>query len=393
MEMSQKEPPPASEELSARTSAPSTGGRHASIQLSSAAKAQPTAPRSAKLWAALTPVFTIGLGIYALANDIPSPALYILVLFGCLPAVIISIARNDWMSLAVAIVLNVISIPLAMLAVLFYAIFLTPFSAGRPFRRGRKVVTAQAAFGEDWLPAVLPPVQDVDGATRQALGQLWLRDALAEHASIAAFSRLSLELLAAGAPPHLVEGAHQAALDEVRHARICFALASAYSGQSHAPGPFADATARRLFPTQRALQLSLLARESLVDGCLGEGVSAALLSQGAEQAAAPALKELLRAMAADEERHAQLAWDILAFCLASGGAPVQRAVAETLAALPASPPPSAASADPAWAVHGRATPHQEQTQYMRLARQVHDRIQGGRAEPPRQRPLFSLFTG
>lgn len=357
MQVPQKESPPASDDFSA----------------------QPSAPKSAKFWAALTPVFTIGLGIYALVNNVPSPALYTLLLLGCLPGVIISIVRTDWMALGLTIVLNVISIPLAVLAILFYAIFLTPFSAGRPFRRGRKVVTAQAAFGKDWLPAVLPPVQDVDGATRQALGQLWLRDALAEHASIAAFSRLSLELLATGAPPHLVEGAHQAALDEVRHARICFALASAYSGQPHAPGPFADATARRLFPAQRALQLSLLARESLVDGCLGEGVSAALLLQGAEQAVAPALKELLRTMAADEERHAQLAWDILAFCLASGGAPVQRVVAEALAALPASPPPAAASADPAWADHGRATPEQEQTQHMRLSRQVRDRLQGSRA--------------
>jgi hypothetical protein len=46
-----------------------------------------------------------------------------------------------------------------------------------------------------------------------------------------------LELLALGAPAELVEKAHVAALDEIEHARICFALASAYGGERYGPGP------------------------------------------------------------------------------------------------------------------------------------------------------------
>jgi len=38
---------------------------------------------------------------------------------------------------------------------------------------------------------------------------------LKEHASVASFSAFSLQLIAVGAPSPLLQGAHQAALDEV----------------------------------------------------------------------------------------------------------------------------------------------------------------------------------
>ncbi|MFZ5897429.1 MAG: hypothetical protein ACOY0T_40625 [Myxococcota bacterium] len=72
---------------------------------------------------------------------------------------------------------------------------------------------------------------------RNALSDEWARAACFEHASIASFNRFSLELLALGAPGDLVERANRAALDEVRHARLCFALASVYAGDDFGPGP------------------------------------------------------------------------------------------------------------------------------------------------------------
>ena len=51
-------------------------------------------------------------------------------------------------------------------------------------------------------------------AARRAIAQHWTRAAQMEHASVAAFSRFSLQLLAVGAPPSLLEDAHRAALDE-----------------------------------------------------------------------------------------------------------------------------------------------------------------------------------
>src|SRR6185369_673491 len=65
--------------------------------------------------------------------------------------------------------------------------------------------------------------------------------------------------------------------------------------------------------------LARLAVESFQDGCLGEGVAAASArrSRGAVNAM----------IARDEQRHADLAWSVLAFCLAEGGPAVREVVA------------------------------------------------------------------
>jgi hypothetical protein len=50
-----------------------------------------------------------------------------------------------------------------------------------------------------------------------------------EHASVAAFARFTLDLLALGAPADLVQSAQQALGDEIAHAELCFGLAGATS--------------------------------------------------------------------------------------------------------------------------------------------------------------------
>ena len=51
---------------------------------------------------------------------------------------------------------------------------------------------------------------------RSAVADAWVRDALAEHASVASFARCMLELMSVGAPPQLLSAAALAANDEVR---------------------------------------------------------------------------------------------------------------------------------------------------------------------------------
>ena len=87
---------------------------------------------------------------------------------------------------------------------------------------------AEPATRSDWCSA--RPVGEtvaVDAATRRALREAWLADALLEHASIASFSRFTLELMALGAPPSLVAASLAAGDDEIRHARACFSLSAA----------------------------------------------------------------------------------------------------------------------------------------------------------------------
>src|SRR5438874_6570238 len=79
-------------------------------------------------------------------------------------------------------------------------------SCGRPLRvRGRWVITrvaAPAAESAGWSkPLALAPVPEAAG---RVLAEVWTIEARAEHAAVAAFSKLSLELIALGAPPDLV---------------------------------------------------------------------------------------------------------------------------------------------------------------------------------------------
>jgi hypothetical protein len=108
--------------------------------------------------------------------------------------------------------------------------------------------------------------------------------------------------------------------------------------------------------------LEMVALESLRDGCLIEDFNADVAGRAAERASDPAALELVRMIARDERSHAELAWDILAWCLERGGDELRRAVADAAARLPEQGPgayspddaPLVAAADPALMLaHGR----------------------------------------
>ena len=49
-----------------------------------------------------------------------------------------------------------------------------------------------------------------------------------EHASVASFARHTLQLMAMGAPPTLLMGSQKAAMDEIRHAKMCYGIAQTF---------------------------------------------------------------------------------------------------------------------------------------------------------------------
>lgn len=141
------------------------------------------------------------------------------------------------------------------------------------------------------------------GAQRARLAESWAEAALAEHASIGSFGRFALQLLAVGAPPELLEQAHHAALDEVRHARQSFAVASAYAGEALGPGPL-PLEGDLLGPTD--LRSVLVA--TVTEGCVGETLAAMEAEACAVACVEPEVRDILAGIAADEARHAALAW-------------------------------------------------------------------------------------
>jgi hypothetical protein len=175
-----------------------------------------------------------------------------------------------------------------------------------------------------------------DAETRRSVAAQWRENARTEHASVAAFARHTLELLALGAPPALVAAAQRDALDEVRHAELCFALARAFDGREEGPGAFRAGARPGGAARPRALALAALAVDSLVDGALHEGASARLVAKLARRCEEPAVASVLKAIAADEGRHAAHAWDVVRWCAAEGGEPVVRALEAAAGALPRS---------------------------------------------------------
>ncbi len=177
---------------------------------------------------------------------------------------------------------------------------------GRPARVDGVAKLPDTAATEAWCAMVDVAIpEDVRGK----LAAAWTEAARLEHASIASFSGLALELMAAGAPPALIEAAHRAALDEIAHARVAFGLASAYAGAPVGPAPFA--AAREL----GGGDLRSLAIACVVDGCVGETVAAVEAARAADAATDPVVADALRVIAEDEARHAELAWSIVAWAL------------------------------------------------------------------------------
>lgn len=188
-------------------------------------------------------------------------------------------------------------------------------SGGRALRVVRGAVAAPAIDGEGW-GAELPVAAYLPPEVRGALARLWTESARAEHASVPAFSRLSLSLVALGAPAYLVEAAHRAALEEIVHARLAFSLASAYAGEPVGPGRLPSL---QTASAVTATSLAELAAESLIDGCLLEGVAAEVARRALARARDDKARVALEIIARDEASHAALAWDVVHWCWTSGG--------------------------------------------------------------------------
>jgi hypothetical protein len=252
----------------------------------------------------------------------------------------------------------------------------TGFARGRQLRRFGKILLPPVVDGDAW--ARLPLEAAADPLLRAALAAQWRENGRTEHASIAAFAGLTLELVALGAPPELIAGSQRDALDELRHTELCFSLARALDGAAESPGAFPAALSARSSSLPRTAALARLAVDSLVDGALHEGVSARVIARLVKRCEDPATREALREIAADEGRHSAHGWDVVEWCLAEGGAPVGDALRGALRAIPERakntqlPEAARGGAWEPWGIHGAAL---EAEEYARARQDVLRRVQ------------------
>jgi len=192
--------------------------------------------------------------------------------------------------------------------------------AGRPFAVDGAARHAGVVTRADWFERRSEGAAHGKPQELRRLAAAWLADAQAEHASIASFARFTLHLLALGAPPDLVADAQSAASDEVEHAKLCFALASRYAGRSLGPGPLSMEGA------VTDVSLAELAVATVREGCVGETMSAVVAGERLERARDAEVRAALEQIAADETRHAELAWRTVAWAIARGSDVVREAV-------------------------------------------------------------------
>jgi hypothetical protein len=158
-----------------------------------------------------------------------------------------------------------------------------------------------------------------------ARARAWALAGSAEHASVAAFNRLSLQLLALGAPVGLLGAVQQAALDEVHHAAACFKIAQELDGEEIVVGAFPFTG-----PIDPHVNLAELAYAAVREGCLAETLGAAVLASATEHVVDENIKSVLAKLCCEESEHAVLSFRIVAWALQTGGQPVRDAVVRAL---------------------------------------------------------------
>jgi len=240
-------------------------------------------------------------------------------------------------------IVALVPVGLFMLSTLYFvAVFVTGGAAwGRPLRLRGRVLHPELRAGSDWTRGDRPDVTALDAPTRAALEALWLHDAQKEHASVPALTRVSWLLAAVGAPADLVEAVHLAVLEEIEHARLCFALAAGYGGRSHTVEPMPELLVGGL--DLGGDPLVRIAVESLNDGCLLEDFNADVARVCAQACRDAVVRGVLEKITREERSHADLSWRLLAFGLERGGVRVERAVTKALAKLEKTPRPTAVS--------------------------------------------------
>jgi hypothetical protein len=202
-------------------------------------------------------------------------------------------------------------------------------ACGRPFLVEASARLAPVVASDAWRDPTAPRVQHLTSEQRRELAEHWTRLGQMEHASIAAFARFQLQLLALGAPAALVEQCTRALADETAHTKLCFGMASAYAGHAIGPGPL---------DVSRSLELTSLAdivELVIAEGCVGETRAALDARAAADSADDPVVTAAYARIAEDEQRHAELAFRFVRWALEQDEAAVRPRIERAVRDLPA----------------------------------------------------------
>jgi hypothetical protein len=198
-------------------------------------------------------------------------------------------------------------------------------TCGRPFLVQSAARVAPVVASASWSDAAAQPaLAHLSCGERASLAEHWTRMGQMEHASIAAFARFSLQLLALGAPSSLVDACTQALADETAHTKLCFRLASAYAGRALGPGPL------DVNHSLEATTLVDVVELVIAEGCFGETSATLEALEAAESATDPVVAAAYARIARDEQRHAELAFRFVRWALEQDHQAVAECIARAL---------------------------------------------------------------
>ena len=175
---------------------------------------------------------------------------------------------------------------------------------GRPFRVDGVARLAEVTRRDGWHEAIeLAGLEDLPEALREEVAAGWAESGTHEHASVASFGRFLMDLMSLGAPLDLVQATTRAIEDEIRHARDCFSIASAYAGMPLGP----DVVDVRGSMDHAGDEATIL-KDAILEGCIGETLAASVAGWLGPKVSDERMAEVLRGIAEDEGDHAVLAW-------------------------------------------------------------------------------------
>jgi len=192
---------------------------------------------------------------------------------------------------------------------------------------------ANTAWSIDQVPGIL-----TNSSLNQEIALEFSNQGEGEHASVASFARHTLQLMSMGAPATLLTGSQKAALDEIRHARMCYGIAKSFLEAKIQPNTL------NIDGSVKTMRKSEIIQSVITEGCIGETVAAVRAQLSAHYAKEQRVKDILEEIAADETNHSQLAWNTVQWAI--NRFPELRVIAEETFKAPLDRPTNMANGSP-----------------------------------------------
>ena len=180
---------------------------------------------------------------------------------------------------------------------IFQVVIGRPFTVGGVSRTTRSENSAirNSLDAGSWI--IDKPVSMLENITyNYQIGLEWLQQGEGEHASVASFARHTLQLMSIGAPSELLVRSQSASIDEIKHAKMCYGLASIFLDQNMIPGVF------DVENSLESLEIQDIISSVIHEGCIEETLAALEAHFRAEVAQDLTVKATLVEIAYDETK-------------------------------------------------------------------------------------------